>query len=39
MFQREADLARAELNTLMGRQPDQPLDKADLKFMPALRVM
>jgi outer membrane protein TolC len=26
MFEREADSARAELNTLMGRSPDQPLD-------------
>jgi cobalt-zinc-cadmium efflux system outer membrane protein len=26
MFEREADTARAELNALMGRQPDAPLD-------------
>jgi outer membrane protein, heavy metal efflux system len=26
LFDREADSARAELNTLMGRQPDSPLD-------------
>ena len=26
MYEREADSARAELNTLMGRPPDQPLD-------------
>src|SRR5262245_42982407 len=26
MFEREADSARAELNTLMGRPPDQPLE-------------
>lgn len=26
MFNREADSARAELNTLMGRPPDQPLE-------------
>lgn len=26
MFERDADSARAELNTLMGRSPDQPLD-------------
>lgn len=26
MFQREAEMARAELNTLMGRPPDQPID-------------
>jgi outer membrane protein TolC len=28
MFEREADLARAELNTLIGRAPDEPLDVA-----------
>jgi cobalt-zinc-cadmium efflux system outer membrane protein len=26
MFEREADTTRAELNTLMGRPPDEPLD-------------
>ena len=26
MFEREADAARAELNTLMGRSPDEPLE-------------
>jgi outer membrane protein TolC len=26
MFEREADSARADLNTLMGRPPDQPLE-------------
>jgi outer membrane protein TolC len=26
MFEREADSARAELNTLMGRSPDEPLE-------------
>src|SRR5262245_55539365 len=26
MFEREADSARAQLNTLMGRPPDEPLD-------------
>ncbi len=28
MFQREAEMARAELNTLMARPPDQPLEVA-----------
>jgi outer membrane protein, heavy metal efflux system len=34
MFEQEADLARAELNTLMGRPPDAPLEVAGTYVLP-----